>query len=92
MRPSALTRSRLLRFRIESKIAASAAAVFRFHERPDAFERLQPPWQSTEILLAPTSLEVGTEVILRVTEDEHKIIPAHALKTTKARYLKDRAK
>jgi len=55
-----------MRYRKESEIAASAEVVFRFHERPDAFERLQPPWQTSEILQPPSSLEVGTEVILRV--------------------------
>lgn len=55
-----------MRFRKESRLAAPAAAVFAFHERPDAFARLQPPWQTSEILQPPTSLAVGTEVILRV--------------------------
>ena len=39
--------------------------MFGFHEAPDAFERLQPPWQRTEIVQPPTSLEVGTRVVLR---------------------------
>lgn len=55
-----------MRFTRESAIAASAATVFDFHARPDAFERLQPPWQKTEIIEPPRSLEVGTRVILRV--------------------------
>lgn len=55
-----------MRFVKESVIQASAEVVFAFHEAPDAFERLQPPWQKTEILQPPTSLEVGTKVILRV--------------------------
>jgi ligand-binding SRPBCC domain-containing protein len=55
-----------VRFVKESTFAASAARVFGFHERPDAFERLQPPWQKHEIVQPPTSLEVGTRVILRV--------------------------
>lgn len=48
-----------------SVIRASAKTVFAFHEAPDAFARLQPPWQKSEILQPPTSLEVGTIVILR---------------------------
>lgn len=47
-------------------IASPAAIVFGFHERPDAFERLQPPWQKFEILEPPTSLAIGTRVVLRV--------------------------
>ena len=55
-----------MRFKKESLINASAERVFAFHESPDAFERLQPPWQETEIIQPPASLEVGTKVVLRV--------------------------
>ena len=55
-----------MRFVKESIIQASAETVFAFHEASDAFERLQPPWQKSEILQPPTSLEVGTRVVLRV--------------------------
>lgn len=55
-----------MRFKKESLIEASAERVFAFHEAPDAFERLQPPWQKTEIIQPPTSLEVGTRVVLRI--------------------------
>lgn len=54
-----------MKFVQESVIDASAETVFAFHERPDAFARLQPPWQTSEILLPPRSLEVGTRVVLR---------------------------
>lgn len=49
----------------KSRIAASAAVVFAFHEAPDAFARLLPPWQTSEIIQPPTSLAVGTRVVLR---------------------------
>lgn len=55
----------VLTFVKRSRIAASAATVFAFHEAPDAFARLQPPWQRTEIITPPTSLAVGTRVELR---------------------------
>lgn len=54
-----------MRFVKESRIAASASTVFAFHEAKDAFERLQPPWQTTEIVTPPSSLAVGTRVVLR---------------------------
>ncbi|HEX3769793.1 MAG TPA: SRPBCC family protein [Polyangiaceae bacterium] len=54
------------RFTKEVVIAAPAATVFAFHERPDAFALLQPPWQKAEIVKAPGSLAVGTRVIVRV--------------------------
>ena len=50
----------------KSVIHASAETVFAFHEAPNAFERLQPPWQTTEIVQPPKSLEVGTRVILKI--------------------------
>lgn len=56
----------MLQFKKESRFDASAKRVFAFHEAPDAFERLQPPWQRSEIVQPPTSLEVGTQVIMRV--------------------------
>ena len=55
-----------MNFLKQSVIAAPAKVVFDFHEAADAFERLQPPWQKTEIIRPPTSLEVGTIVELRV--------------------------
>ncbi len=54
-----------MRFVKESVIGASAETVFAFHEAPDAFARLQPPWQKTEVVQPPSSLEVGTRVILK---------------------------
>lgn len=55
-----------MRFVKESVIEASAERVFAFHEAPDAFARLHPPWQTSEIEKPPASLEVGTEVIVKV--------------------------
>lgn len=49
----------------ECLIDAPREAVFAFHQRPDAFALLQPPWETTQILKPPTGLEVGTVVILR---------------------------
>ena len=54
-----------MRFTKTSVIRASAAKVFAFHERPGVLALLQPPWAQTEILQPPTSLAVGTRVILR---------------------------
>jgi hypothetical protein len=54
------------RFVKDSLIHAPAARVWAFHEAPDAFARLQPPWQRAEVVQPPTSLAVGTRVIVRV--------------------------
>jgi hypothetical protein len=50
----------------ESIFPVSAEKLWAFHERPDAFALLTPPWQKTEILQPPRSLEVGTKVFVRV--------------------------
>jgi len=44
---------------------AAARPVFAFHEAPDALARLQPPWQKSEVIKPPSSLAVGTIVIVR---------------------------
>lgn len=49
----------------ECVIEASVEEVFAFHERSDAFELLQPPWERSEISQPPRGLEVGTVVKLR---------------------------
>ena len=54
-----------MRFIKESILPAPVEEVFAFHERPDAFALLQPPWDRVEIITPPTSLEVGTRVELR---------------------------
>lgn len=54
-----------MQFVKESTFAASVADVFAFHERPDAFELLQPPWEAVEIVHPPASLAVGTRVQMR---------------------------
>lgn len=55
----------MMTFVKESVIPASVPEVFAFHERPDAFERLQPPWDRVEILRPPVNLMIGTQVELR---------------------------
>ena len=49
----------------ESVLPASVEEVFAFHERPDAFALLQPPWERVEVLRPPSGLEVGTRVEVR---------------------------
>jgi len=54
-----------MKFVQESVLPASVEEVFGFHERPDAFELLQPPWETVEIVTPPRGLDVGTRVELR---------------------------
>ena len=55
-----------MRFVHESHIAAPPAAVFAFHERPEALKLLVPPWERVEVLQPPSSLAPGTRVVLRM--------------------------
>ena len=54
-----------MRFVKESVFDASVQEVFAFHERPEAFALLQPPWEHSDITQPPSGLEVGTVVKLR---------------------------
>lgn len=53
------------RFSRSSRIAAPVEDVFAWHERPGALERLSPPWERVTVEQPPTSLRIGTRVILR---------------------------
>lgn len=53
------------RFVKKSLIHAPAERVFAFHQLPDALERLSPPSDRIVVLEPPSSLEVGTRVVLR---------------------------
>jgi ligand-binding SRPBCC domain-containing protein len=57
---------RTRRFVKESRIAAPPREVFRFHESPDALERLIPPWESAEVVEAPKSLLPGSRAVIRM--------------------------
>lgn len=55
-----------MKFVKESIIKAAPERVFAFHELPDAFARLMPPWEKAKIIKKPDSLKVGTEAIVEV--------------------------
>jgi hypothetical protein len=48
----------------ESVIHASPERVFAFHELPDAFERLLPPWESAEIVETADISKVGSRAVI----------------------------
>lgn len=62
--PSA-TSSLRQRFVKESRIAASPAMVFAFHESPTALTELIPPWENMKVAESPGSLRPGSRVVLR---------------------------
>ena len=53
-------------FVYSSWIPAPVGEVFAFHERPDALDRLMPPWSKARILERTGGLEVGAKVRLRI--------------------------
>ena len=55
----------MLSFVKESLLDATREQVFAFHQRPDAFALLLPPWEETRVIQPPSSLEVGTRVVVQ---------------------------
>jgi ligand-binding SRPBCC domain-containing protein len=75
------------RFEKRSRIAASPARVFAFHEAPDALERLTPPWESARIIeRSGDGIQAGARIVLeaRVGPIKMRWIAEHT------RYEKDR--
>lgn len=48
----------------ETHIDATPSVVFRFHENPQALEKLIPPWENMRVAEAAGSLQVGSRVVL----------------------------
>ncbi len=57
----------LRQFKKETFIAAPAEAVFAWHEQPDAFAKLTPPWEDVRLLSqsGPIS-QPGSQVVLSI--------------------------
>ncbi|RLS36552.1 MAG: cyclase [Planctomycetota bacterium] len=49
----------------ESRIAASPAVVFAFHESPGAIVHLIPPWEKMAVAETDGSLHIGSQVVLQ---------------------------
>lgn len=49
-----------------SRIPAPAEAVFAWHERPDAFERLTPPWADVQSMAHSGGIQDGARRELRL--------------------------
>jgi ligand-binding SRPBCC domain-containing protein len=52
-----------MRFVKESVFKASPERVFAFHELPDAFERLMPPWEDATIVQKADISVIGSQAI-----------------------------
>ncbi len=55
-----------MKFIKESAINASPGRVFAFHELPDAFERLIPPWESASIIQKADISKIGSQAIIEM--------------------------
>lgn len=53
-------------FNFRSRIPAPAYVVFRWHARPDALERLTPPWERAQIIDRTGGIQNGARVTLLV--------------------------
>ena len=53
-----------MQFAKESVIRASPERVFAFHELPDAFERLIPPWENASIIQKADITKIGSRAII----------------------------
>jgi uncharacterized protein (TIGR01777 family) len=53
-------------FTKRTRIAAPAEAVFQWHARSGAFERLAPPWQTVEVLDRSGGIENRARVVLAI--------------------------
>jgi len=55
-----------MRFIKESHIKAAPERVFAFHELPDAFERLMPPWEDAKIIQKADISIIGSQAIVEM--------------------------
>ncbi len=53
-----------MRFVKESVIKAAPERVFAFHELPDAFERLVPPWENAKVIQKADISKIGSRAII----------------------------
>jgi ligand-binding SRPBCC domain-containing protein len=53
-----------MKFVKESVIKCAPARVFAFHELPDAFERLVPPWENVKMIQKADVSKIGSRAII----------------------------
>jgi uncharacterized protein (TIGR01777 family) len=65
-------------FRRQSRLGATAEEVFRWHARPGALERLNPPWDPAEVIFRAGGIEdEGSRVVLRVGPLRQRWVAEH---------------
>jgi uncharacterized protein (TIGR01777 family) len=58
--------ARTARFVAESTLPVSNEALWAYHSRPGAFERLAPPWQKLRVLARSGGIEAGDTLTMKV--------------------------
>ncbi len=53
-----------MKFIKETEINAPPRAIFEFHEMPDAFEKLVPPWENARIIQKADISIIGSQAII----------------------------
>lgn len=61
---SHVTHQDKMHFSKHTVILSSPQRVFAFHELPDAFERLVPPWENVKIIQRADISQIGSEAII----------------------------
>jgi uncharacterized protein len=61
------------KFTKRSLINTSVEELFNWHRRPDAFERLAPPWMTVEILDRTDGIDDGARITLLIHAGRMKI-------------------
>ena len=54
-----------MKFVKESIIRAAPERVFAFHQLPDAFERLVPPWETVKVVKKADISKIGSEAVIK---------------------------
>jgi hypothetical protein len=55
-----------MKFVKQSVIRATPEVVFSFHERPDAFRLLTPPWEKVEIVQTADISQIGSRAVIEM--------------------------
>jgi ligand-binding SRPBCC domain-containing protein len=53
-----------MRFRAQTAIRTTPEKLFAFHELPDAFARLMPPWEKSRVIESAANIHVGSRAII----------------------------
>ncbi len=55
-------------FELKSTVQAPVEKLFTWHTRPQAFERLTPPWEKIEVLEKDNGINDGSRVVLKMKQ------------------------